>query len=134
MNEKVYLRAALVFCCAALVTLMAGCASDPKYACGVPETNGRCRSVSEVAAEDDPPMRIAGTNRSDRAPAPPAPPTPQVSAPRPILASPGPGSAILSRPRILRALVLPWQDKDGDLNAGGYVYLRLDDGEWTIGK
>lgn len=134
MNEQFHRRSLRAFCCVALAALVVGCASDPKYACGVPESNSRCRSVSEVAAEDDPPMRIAGVNSGDRTPAPPAPPVPQVSAPRPVLASPGPGAAILSRPRILRALVLPWQDKDGDLNAGGYVYLRLDDGEWTIGK
>lgn len=129
MKECVYRRAALAFCCAALGSLLVGCASEPKYACGVPESNSRCRSVSEVYADDDLATRGAGEGNPAKLPTPP-----QISAPPPVLASPGPGAAILSRPRILRTLVLPWQDKDGDLNAGGYVYLRLDDGEWTIGK
>lgn len=43
-----------------------------------------------------------------------------------------PGEAILTKPLVLRVLFNSWVDKDKDLNAGGFVYLRLRDSEWLL--
>ena len=45
-----------------------------------------------------------------------------------------PGDAILTAPKELRVLVTPWEDEDRDLNAGGYIYIRLGEPEWRILK
>ena len=46
------------------------------------------------------------------------------------LALPNPGDPILSKPVVLRVLVASWEDKDGDLNAGGYLFLKVRDSQW----
>jgi len=43
-----------------------------------------------------------------------------------------PGDPILTKPVIIRVLVAPWEDKQNDLNAGGYVYLKLRESEWVL--
>jgi len=45
-----------------------------------------------------------------------------------------PGDPILTKPVILRILFNSWEDKDKDLNAGGFVYVRLRDSEWVVNK
>ena len=40
------------------------------------------------------------------------------------------GKPILTRPKIMRILFNHWEDSERDLNAGGYVYIRLTDSEW----
>ena len=45
-----------------------------------------------------------------------------------------PGDPLLSKPVILRILFNSWEDKDKDLNAGGFVYVRLRDSEWVVSK
>lgn len=42
------------------------------------------------------------------------------------------GHPILSRPRVLRVLFNKWMDKDGDLNLGGYMFLKIEDSKWQI--
>ena len=43
-----------------------------------------------------------------------------------------PGDPILTQPVILRVLVAPWEDKQNDLNAGGFLYLKLRESEWVM--
>lgn len=43
-----------------------------------------------------------------------------------------PGDPLLTEPVILRIYFSSWQDKDLDLNVGGFVYLRLKEPEWVI--
>lgn len=45
---------------------------------------------------------------------------------------PDSGMAIRSAPRILRVMFFPWEDNDGDLHDGSYVYLTVDTGRWLI--
>lgn len=104
----------------ALLALSA-CASAPRYACGVPNKTGDCRTVSKVFDDS---LATAATPAIAAEPAPTLSPT--------ALAAPLSGEALLSRPRVVRVLVLPWEDEDGDLHAGGYLYLRLDRGAWTL--
>lgn len=107
--------------CVALLSLTA-CVSEPRYSCGVPVSAGGCRTVSRVF-EDSLKMQSAKTAAS--APLP-------VTNTAALMAAPNPGDALLTRPRVVRVLVLPWEDDGGDLHAGGYLYLRLDRGAWTV--
>lgn len=100
---------------------LTACASAPRYACGVPNKTGGCRTVSKVFDDS---VAMTAT------PATAAQPSP-IPAPA-ALAVPSSGDPLLSRPRVVRVLVLPWEDEDGDLHAGGYLYLRLDRGAWTL--
>ena len=43
-----------------------------------------------------------------------------------------PGDPILTKPVTLRILFNSWVDKEQDLNAGGFVYIRLRDSQWLI--
>lgn len=43
-----------------------------------------------------------------------------------------PGTPILKKPVIMRILFNSWIDQDSDLNAGGYVFVRLRDAEWEL--
>lgn len=43
-----------------------------------------------------------------------------------------PGDPILTKPVIMRILFNSWEDTEKDLNAGGYVYVKLRDSEWVI--
>lgn len=114
---------ALILFCVALLAL-AGCASEPRYSCGVPVSAGGCRTVSRVFDDS---LKV-GATKGD---APESVPVASGTAP---LAAPNPGDALLTRPRVVRVLVLPWEDDTGDLNAGGYLYLRLDRGAWTLAR
>lgn len=40
--------------------------------------------------------------------------------------------AVLSKPVSMRVLINAYQDKDKDLNAGGYIYLIIKESEWVI--
>ena len=109
-----------ILSCMALLALTA-CASEPRYSCGVPLSAGGCRTVSRVF-EDSLKMQSAKPATSE--------PSAQPNAA--ALVAPNPGNALLTRPRVVRVLVLPWEDDGGDLHAGGYLYLRLDSGAWTL--
>ncbi|EGV51941.1 TraV family lipoprotein [endosymbiont of Riftia pachyptila] len=120
-----------------VLALLAGCASSPKYACGVPEGVG-CKPVGEVYEAS-----ITGTLTRGRV-------TPDdededgefETAERP-LAEPGntpvvatvqPGDPLLTRPRHIRVWINRWEDKAGDLHDETYLYLRLDNGTWRLGR
>jgi conjugal transfer pilus assembly protein TraV len=129
-----------IILCLSLAAALAGCSGE-EYKCPIPNGAGGCRSVDRVYQD---------TQDLDNADAPSAgvPPAGQAggeskadsvarvivaagNAPQAV-AAPGPGTALLSAPHVLRLLITPWPDADGDLEAGGYIYLRLDRGEWTI--
>lgn len=145
---------------ASAALLLAACVSSPPYSCPVPPADGGCHSVAEVYRESAG-QAIAASAAATRAssggaPHPPSRNEPANAAIQADGAGPGvprnddvhlqfavaqatgampaplPGAAQLSAPHVLRILVMPWQDADGDLQAGGYVYLRLDQGQWTI--
>jgi len=56
----------------------------------------------------------------------------QVAKSETVLNYVAPGDPILSEPRILRGLFFPWVDDDKDLQAGGYVYLRISEPKWIM--
>lgn len=112
----------------ALAVMLGGCASGPKYACGVPSGIG-CKPVRAVyqASLAGVPAITADTKRT--AAASPAPKGTAKAAPADTA---GPGDPLLSRPRHLRVWIARWEDADGDLVDESNVYLRLDRGSWVI--
>lgn len=111
---------------------LGGCATE--YACPIPQGDGGCRSVAQVyqdtLADTDSVTPSAGTAKSSEGSA--TSPTASARTQAPVLKPASPGDAVLSTPRVLRILFSPWPDSDRDLEGGGYVYLRLDGGQWTI--
>jgi type IV conjugative transfer system lipoprotein TraV len=43
-----------------------------------------------------------------------------------------PGDPILSKPKVMRVLINSYVDSQNDLNAGGYIYIKVRDSEWQI--
>lgn len=43
-----------------------------------------------------------------------------------------PGDPILSKPVVMRILINSYVDNQNDLNAGGYVYIKVRDSEWQV--
>ncbi len=113
-----------------LLSVFAGLAAcGPTYTCGdVPDAV--CQSVSETYDQ------VRGDAGQDShaifTPDPPGhvtPTTPDMaSSPKDA----GFGEPFLTRPRLLRILLTPWEDKQKDLHAGGYVYIRLEESQWVI--
>jgi len=125
----------------ALVAALAGCSGE-EYKCPIPNGVGGCRSVDRVYQDtqdldnaDTPSAGVApagqGDGKESKADSVARFVVAAGNAPAQVV-PPGPGTALLSAPQVLRVLITPWQDADGDLEAGGYLYLRLDRGQWTI--
>jgi len=36
--------------------------------------------------------------------------------------------------KILRILILPWTDKDGNLHAMKYIFVKVEEGQWILGN
>ena len=112
-----------------VISLSAFTACSPTYTCGdVPDAV--CQSVSDTFEQTQ--DRTASTSRAA------ARPDPTDSGP---VVAPGTDSIVhdsafddpfLTRPLLLRILFTPWQDKEHDLHAGGYVYIRLEDSKWVL--
>lgn len=119
------------------LALLAGCAGNPKYACGVPDGVG-CKPVGEIyqasvtgtlqrgRVDGDGGGDENGNDSSDR---------PRANATEaPIIATVQPGDPLLTRPRHIRVWIDRWEDKAGDLHDETYLYLRLDNGTWRLGQ
>ncbi|MBF0609498.1 MAG: type IV conjugative transfer system lipoprotein TraV [Magnetococcales bacterium] len=124
--------------------LLAGCGSlgigKDEFSCPGGSTDAaRCMSTREV---------YAATDRSDHVP-PPAPvqqkgeekkpesvpPANQVPASRdalPVLAANLP-IPVRSQAKIMRILIFPWEDNDGDLHGGEYVFTEIVGRRWNLG-
>lgn len=112
-----------------MISLAAVTACSPTYTCGdVPDAV--CQSVSDTFAQTQ-----ARTALKSRAAAPPdsagAGPG-VVPGPEPLGQDAAFDDPFLTRPRLLRILVTPWQDTEHDLHAGGYVYIRMEESQWVL--
>lgn len=127
-------------CALALLAALSGCSGE-EYKCPIPQGAGGCRSVDRVYQDtkhldsaDAPSAGVAPADNDGKESKADSVARVIVAAGNALqaVAAPGPGTALLSAPHVLRLLITPWPDADGDLEAGGYIYLRLDRGEWTI--
>lgn len=51
------------------------------------------------------------------------PPLPDADAPLPVR----------TPAKVMRIRIFPWEDRDRDLNAGGFVYTEIEGRQWTLG-
>lgn len=118
--------------------LMAGCASGPKYACGLPEGVG-CKPVSEVYAASVSGTLVRGRPKQDADDKEDntgntGQPLVKASDAAPVVATVQPGDPLLTRPKQIRVWINRWEDDTGDLHDETYLYLRLDNGSWRLGQ
>lgn len=108
--------------------LLTGCATP--YSCGqFPETG--CKPVSEVyrhTSENFHDYR-GELNKTEKDKE--RDKVKQLAPVQPILTH-SMGDPILTKPLVMRVLINTWEDKHGDLNAGGFIYLRIKDSEWQL--
>ena len=113
----------------ALLLFISLAACSPTYTCG-DFPDAVCQSVSDTFEQTQ--VRAAAQSRAAVSPDP--------TGSGPVVA-PGAGPLVqdaafddpfLTRPLLLRILFTPWQDKEHDLHAGGYVYIRLEDSQWVL--
>lgn len=114
--------------------LLSGCASSPKYACGLPDGVG-CKPVGEVYQAS-----VSGTLAGSRlssndqgADIAVASPTAE-AVDAAVVATVQPGDPLLTRPKHIRVWINRWEDTTGDLHDETYLYLRLDSGTWRLGQ
>ena len=111
-----------------LLILLTGCATQ--YSCGqFPETG--CKPVSEVYRHTNnnfydyrTELYKKGNNKKREKGA-------QLRPGQPVFTHQM-GDPILTKPLVMRILLNAWEDKGGDLNAGGFIYIRVKDSEWQL--
>ena len=118
------------------ITVLAFTSCAPTYTCG-DFPDAVCQSVAETYAQSNDPATSpnGGISRPAHSGAVPL----ASDSTHPAADSPaqdyGQGDGpFLTRPRLLRIMLTPWEDKHQDLHAGGYIYLRLQDSQWVIPK
>lgn len=126
---------------------MSGLSGSSSYACKAPE-GVTCDSVSGTYAN-----AVQNNLPSQRRPAGPGPDSaPGARATEGLAGAMAAGAAggasrvalapsaaaspsaipLRSSARILRLWFKPWEDADRDLHDQGYVYIRVDDGQWLV--
>lgn len=126
-----------VFYSSLALALLAGCAGNPKYACGVPDGLG-CKPVGEIyAASVTGTLQRArvtggGGDENDENDSSGRPLANMADAP--VVATVQPGDPLLTRPRHIRVWIDRWEDATGDLHDETHLYLRLDNGTWRLGQ
>jgi len=114
--------------------LLVGCATP--YSCGKLNQSG-CQSVSKVYqrtsykennSQATSGIRGGAEKRSS------SNPKIRISATSNALQTIKPGDPLLTSPTVMRILLTSWEDKEKDLNAGGYVYIRVKESQWVLGK
>lgn len=125
---------------------LAGVGGSSRYGCKAPE-GVACQSMSGVYANSVGvrALNVSAASRSPSSPealaksAPGRAGTVALSAPSATSSSAaesspgaGDGQMLRSPVRILRLWVKPWEDADRDLYDEGYVYVRVDSGQWLI--
>ncbi len=111
-----------------------GCGAT--FTCPAPAGGMKCSSVSTVYEKALSGEIAAGISQKTKSPAPDEEPS-EVKKPT-ISAKLETDKMIPLRtpPRIIRMWFSPWEDDDGDLNQGGYVYSEITDpkNRWIIGE
>lgn len=135
---------------ASIVALLLGaCASGTtKFQCPTPD-GVTCKSVSEIYnltdADGEAGLQDArnavnasksGASRSRRSKRKDREDAPVVIRAVPVvtIVDPGESFPVLEPARVLRVLVTAWEDGEGDLHAGGYVFSEIEARKWSLGE
>ena len=119
--NKIYLVTLCIF-------LISGCANN-KYACGEIPTSD-CTPLSTVyerTGEDYHDYREGLNNKKTKSK---KKAVINISPTNRVLNYASPGDPILTNPVIMRVLYKSFENSQNDLDAGGYVYLKMRDSEW----
>jgi len=116
--------------------MVAGCSGNPEYSCGQFPESG-CQPVSDVYDRTNSGFHDYRKNMFKPDPAQGESSIAQsghieIAQAHRSLNWASPGDPVLTKPETMRVFVSPWVDKDRDLNAGGFIYIRLRDGQWQI--
>ena len=100
--------------------LLTGCAST--YTCQDYPT-GQCQTLSKVYKNSKKKESLMTKGEDE-----------EISISKNTIAIENPTIArpLLSRPKTLRIFVNHWEDEDGDLHVGGYIYVRFKDSLWKM--
>lgn len=111
-----------------LVPLVVACTKS--YTCG-DFPDAVCQTVAETYDQslDGPRTGSPRPAHASRSLPPGSPPVTARAVPPDHATLDGP---FLTRPRLLRIFLTPWEDTRQDLHAGGYIYLRLEESQWVI--
>lgn len=130
-----------------LISLLAGCASSGKFACGVPEGQP-CKSALTVYAETDGTSYLPAVGHRR-----PQATTNEVittsdymsvseTAEGELVLLPAPSTTTGTVPseepvreeaKVLRIWIAPWEDENGDLIAASHVYTEVEARRWRYG-
>ena len=109
-----------------------GCAAD--YTCGMFPSSG-CQPISKVDENtkgelydyrDDLYMQSQANKKKKRSSS-----AKQKIGKSTVLRTVEPGNPIIAKPEILKIYFADWIDEDRDYNAGGYMFIRVRDADWT---
>ena len=129
------MRHSLIF---SLILSLSGCATlgESDYACKGRPGKPLCRSTTEVyKATNNREALVKIEHEEDEAE---LPETPSASPSQPMLV-PSPQIPlqdplpIRTPANVMRIWIAPWEDKDGDLIASGYVFTEIEPRRWQIG-
>lgn len=126
--SKTALTLAVSLAMAGCASSMSGLDSGSKFACKAPK-GVACQSLSGTyanALENNLPAL-----RHEKGPADDDD-SPSLAA-RPITGeAPDSGDPLLTKPKILRVWIAPWEDTEGDLHDQSYIYVVANQGRWAI--
>ena len=125
----------------AISLLLAACAGpmgQPEFSCPGRPDSPTCLSVLEVYEASDGDPDTATTDRGSltlEAPDVDLTALPKAGTPAPAVVEAdllGPG-ALRTPSRVMRIWFAPWEDAEGDLNLGDYVFTEMEARRWTLG-
>jgi len=129
------MRRSLIF---SLVLSLSGCATlgESDYACKGRPGKPLCRSTTEVYERThtrEALVKIEHEEDEDELPETPSvSPSQSTLAPKPQIPLQDP-LPIRTPAKVMRIWIAPWEDKDGDLIASGYVFTEIEPRRWQIG-
>ncbi len=101
--------------------ILSSCAST--YTCQYNKA-GRCETVSAIYDKSKHESSLKQSPQTDQAS--------EVKGPQSSVINPADKSPLLSKPKVLRLYMNHWEDEEGDLHVGGYMYIKVKDSSWEI--
>jgi hypothetical protein len=97
---------------------LVGCATS--YTCQDYPT-GKCQTVSKVYKRSKHPLKgkkevkVKQSNKGNK-----------------VIVNKLEGNPLLLKPKVIRIYINHWEDKEGDLHVGGYIFVKVKGAEWNI--
>lgn len=119
-----------VFIYVGALALLSGCSVfSTKYNCGAIPRAG-CVPVAKVYEQTHTKNEYRGVDQKVNGSEKPVTGAAKTNAT--TVDSTTPGDPLLSKPKVMRVLYSSFENTEGDLDAGGYVYLRMQESKWLV--